>query len=101
LQKLDIEKMHYEKPKECKQLCGQLKSLFGLVKDDFQLATNVGDRLTSGFQPLEEFHTVKHAPPMHPNELPAFIRTCREYKVRGGLEKAHARTSHCSPNAYF
>ena len=87
LEKFEIEKLNDATPEECKMLCIQLKGIFGLVHDDFQtkMPVNVGARLTSGFQPANEFRKVKHAPPWPPEDHAPFIKACREHKSRGGL----------------
>jgi integrase len=86
LEKFKIEEMHYATPLECKTLCIQLKGIFGLVHDDFQerMPVNVGARLVSGFQPVDEIRKVKHAPPWPPEDHAPFIKACREHKVHGG-----------------
>jgi integrase len=87
LAKFDIETRHYATPMECKQLCVQLYGLFEMVKKDFNLPNNIASYLTFNFQPVGDFHTVKHAPPMDYREYPAFIKACHDYKVRGGPGK--------------
>lgn len=87
LDKFEIERLHYATPSECKQLCVQLYGLFEMVKKDFSLPDNIGSWLTFNFQPVGDFHTVKHAPPMDYRDYPAFIKACHDYRVRSGAGK--------------
>ena len=87
LKKFDIERLHYDTPEECKQLCVQLYGLFEMVKKDFNLPNNIASYLTFNFQPVGHIRDVKHAPPMDYRDYPAFIKACHDYRARGGEEK--------------
>ena len=87
IEKFEIERLHYATPKECGQLCVQLYMLFEMVQLDFGESHNIAANLTSNFQPVGDFHTVKHAPPMDYRDYPAFIKACHDYRVRSGAGK--------------
>jgi integrase len=87
IEKLEIERLHYEKNKACAQLCTQLHGLFQMVQNDFTQPHNIAANLTFSFQPSRDFHTTKHAPPMDYRDYPAFMKACHEYKVRSGAGK--------------
>jgi integrase len=87
IEKFEIEKLHYEKPADCSQLCGHLFGLFQMVRDDFAFPHNIAANLTHRFQPTRDFHTIKHAPPMDYRDYSAFIKACHDYRVRAGAGK--------------